>query len=83
MARDLVRPLKLESSLTGGTQDDLYPTELNSAEDYIEAKGLAIGDDSTIIEKDLSGNINLIDSAGERTVKRIEDTAMVWSIIFG
>jgi hypothetical protein len=47
MPTDLVRPLKMESPTTGGTETDLFPSELDPAEDYIAVKGVA-----------LEGNIN-------------------------
>ena len=36
---DKVKPLKLESSATGGTENDMFPTEVNPAEDYVSGKG--------------------------------------------
>ena len=44
MAIDRVKPLKLESADTGGTQDDAFPTSVNQYQDYIEARGLVLAD---------------------------------------
>lgn len=38
---DKVKAYKEENSATGGTENDLNPTEVNPAEDYLAAKGLA------------------------------------------
>lgn len=55
---DRVRPLKLESTATGGSQDDLLPTAMNPAQDYMAAKGVALeDDDNTRLEKDADGDI--------------------------
>lgn len=37
---DKVNPLKVESAASGGTETDILPTELDPAEDYVNAKGL-------------------------------------------
>jgi hypothetical protein len=44
MSIDRVSPLKLESSDTGGTQNDEFPTSLNRNQDFLDARGLAIQD---------------------------------------
>lgn len=46
---DKVRPLKLENPADGGTELDLYPTEVNPVEDNLVAKGLYIIDDNLYI----------------------------------
>jgi hypothetical protein len=46
MAYDKVKPLKLESPDTGGTQEDMFPTSLDPQEDYIEVRGLVLDDAS-------------------------------------
>lgn len=38
---DKVHPLKIESTSTGGGQNDLLPTEMNSTSDYVATKGIA------------------------------------------
>jgi hypothetical protein len=57
MALDKVKPLKLESSDTGGTQNDEFPTSMNQHEDYIECRGLVFddairADESTVITRE-------------------------------
>ena len=63
---DRVRPLKLESTATGGSQEDTFPTGMNPAQDYAAVKGLSLeDDDNTRIEKDADGDIVAVsDSAG-------------------
>jgi len=69
---DLVKPLKMETPGEGGTEDDLFPTEVNEAEDYILSKGIAIEDDTTTIDKDLAGNIVLKDAvSGPKTLAQL------------
>lgn len=38
---DKIKPLKLENSLTGGTELDMFPTEADPSADYVAAKGLS------------------------------------------
>lgn len=49
---DKVKPLKIEHSSLGGTEDDPFPVEADPNEDYLAAKGIAFGnDDNFLIEK--------------------------------
>lgn len=49
---DKVKPLKMESSAGGGTENDFIPTALNPSEDYLSTKGLAFeGLDTHLAEK--------------------------------
>jgi hypothetical protein len=53
---DRVKPLKIEGTDTGGTQNDLFPTSVNPNEDYLECSGLVLDDasntdESTIIRR--------------------------------
>lgn len=48
---DRVRALKYENPTTGGTQLDSVPTEVNPAEDYLDAKGLTLGSENHFIDK--------------------------------
>jgi len=57
MAYDKVKPLKIESADTGGTQDDQFPTSLDPQEDYIEVRGLVLDDasnkdETTVLDRD-------------------------------
>jgi hypothetical protein len=54
MALDKVKPLKIESSDTGGDENDAFPTSLNPEEDYVELAGIVIDelgvrDESTVV----------------------------------
>lgn len=49
---DKIKPLKLESSATGGTENDFGPSEADPTEDYVATKGIAFeGLDAFRIEK--------------------------------
>ncbi len=54
MAIDLVKALKYETP-EGGTESDLYETEVNINEDFLQAKGFAI-DENTYINKNVGNN---------------------------
>lgn len=61
MSRDRVRPLKLESTATGGSQEDLLPTAMDPLQDYAAVKGLTFeDDDNTRLEKDIDGDIVVV-----------------------
>ena len=50
---DKVKPLKLENSATGGTENNVFPTETDPTEDYVSAKGIALeNSDNTTIRGD-------------------------------
>ena len=56
MARDLIRPLKIESVAGGGTQDDEFPTAADPQEDFVETMGVVIcdasnRDETTVVER--------------------------------
>lgn len=49
---DKVKPLKFESSATGGTENDEMPRETDPSEDYLAAKGLSFeGLDTFLLQK--------------------------------
>ena len=57
MALDRVKPLKIESTDTGGDENDAFPTSLDPQEDYVEARGIVLddsshADESTVIWRD-------------------------------
>lgn len=59
---DKVKPLKIESPSTGGTQVDPFPVETNPAQDYLASKGIAFeNNDNRLIDLDGSGNIQFKD----------------------
>lgn len=63
---DKVRPNKLESSSSGGTENDLLPTATDPAEDHISCKGVAFaGSDNTLLTES-SGGIVLTTGGVER-----------------
>ncbi len=70
---DRVKPLKLENPASGGTESDIFPTSLNKNEDYVDARGLTIQNDSSdnetvILSRDSSDNMTFIDSANPTAV---------------
>lgn len=49
---DIVKPLKIESPSSGGTETDYLPTESDPSEDYLAGKGLSYeGLDTYLAEK--------------------------------
>ena len=60
---DKVKALKIESSATGGTQNDPYPTEIDPSQDYLAAKGVAF----------LNLDNFLIDNIGRAIVAKFPD----------
>ena len=77
MALDRIRPLKLESPSTGGTQDDAFPTEADHHEDYADLRGIVFQDDASNDElvgcgRDASGNLIFWDDVVS-TVKTLSD----------
>jgi hypothetical protein len=60
---DLVRPLKFESPARGGTETDLYPTELDPLEDYLAAMGISFrGLSTTVLDLSSFGEIQWKDA---------------------
>jgi|GEM_PF-3482140 len=73
MAVDRIRPMKLESPATGGTQDDAFPTEADPNEDYPDVRGVTFQNDSSndedvIVSRDASDNLTFIDKVIEDEV---------------
>jgi len=80
VARDRTYPVKWESPEGGGTERDLQPTPLNPAEDYLQAKGVALqrfvgpgeavhtDDESVGLERDDSDRLVLWDSENETPI---------------
>lgn len=49
---DKIKPLKIESIVGGGDENNLFPTEADPSEDFASLKGVAFeGSDSFLIEK--------------------------------
>lgn len=67
---DKTKALKLETP-TDGTEFDMIPTEMDPAEDYVSAKGLALeNDDATRVEK-VAGEVAFIDATNG--TKKVSD----------
>lgn len=63
---DRIRPLKFESPATGGTETDDFPTALDKNEDFVDARGATIQNDSSndekvIVSRDASDNMTFQD----------------------
>lgn len=75
---DKIRPLKLESSASGGTENDLFPSETQPSEDYISCKGISFeGSDNSLLQLQGSeiGFVDLISGTKKfKTLKTIEYT---------
>jgi len=50
MALDRIKPLKIESTDSGGDEDDQYPTSLDPTEDHVECAGIVLDDPDQIDE---------------------------------
>ena len=75
---DRVKPLKMEGSDTGGTDDDLFPTGLDPNEDFVDARGTTLqndtSDDDTVrISRDGSDNMTFQDGvvSGSKTLTEL------------
>ena len=66
MALDRIRPLKIESPASGGTQEDAFPTDADHNEDFADLRGIVFQDDTSDDElvyasRDASGNMIFTD----------------------
>ena len=72
---DRIRPLKMESPATGGSQDDEVPYEVDPNEDYADLRGVALqndtsNDETVYLKRDISNNLVFADGvvSGEKTL---------------
>ena len=77
MAIDRVRALKMETDARG-TQIDEFPTALNPKEDFVEARGFAIqndtsDDENVLVSRDSSNNMTFQDGvvSGSKTLTEL------------
>jgi len=60
---DRVKPLKLETPASGGTETDAFPTSLNKNEDFIDCRGVTIqnatSDDEVVKISRVDNNMTL------------------------
>lgn len=70
---DKIRPLKLESSSSGGTENDLFPSELQPLEDYVSCKGIAFeGSDNARLEL-IGSEVSFVDPvSGSKKLKTLK-----------
>ena len=75
---DRIKPLKLESSDSGGTEDDTFPTSADANEDYIDTRGISLqndsSDDETVaVSRDASNNLTFKDGvvSGTKTLTEL------------
>lgn len=78
MALDRVRVLKIEKPATGGTQTDVYPTDINPNEDAVDARGIALQndvsiDETVLISRDIFNNMTFADGvvSGVKTLTEL------------
>ena len=68
---DRVKPLKIENPASGGSQSDMYPTEMSPTQDYAAMKGVAFENlDTRLLDTDESGNVQFLD-AGQSPAFRL------------
>ncbi len=72
---DRIRPLKMESPATGGTQDDEVPYEVEPNQDYADLRGITLQNDSSndedvVLSRDASDNMTFMDKvvSGTKTL---------------
>jgi len=75
---DRVKPLKLESPDTGGTQLDEFPTSLDANEDLVDARGVTLQNDTSddeqvVISRDAADNLTFVDA--HMSVRTLTDLA--------
>lgn len=77
---DRVKPLKIEKISGGGSQDNLYPHDLDPNEDGVEARGIVIQNDSSndetvAVSRDASNNMTFKDgvTSGTKTLTDLLD----------
>lgn len=73
---DRIKPLKIESPDSGGTQTDEFPTSVNKNEDFLDCRGVTVQDDSSDddlvrVSRDASGNMTFLDQAN--TIKTLTE----------
>lgn len=73
---DRIKPLKLESPDSGGTETDDFPTSVDNNEDFLDCRGITVQDDSSDdeavrVSRDASGNMTFLDQAN--TAKTLTD----------
>jgi hypothetical protein len=81
---DRVKPLKIESPDTGGTEVDFFPTSINKNEDFLDCRGVTLqdsisDDDSVKIHRAPSGDMLFRDlqvPGGEHTLTELYLSAM-------
>jgi hypothetical protein len=77
MAANRVQAIKWEDPAHGGGETDLVPTTIDPHEDFVEARGVAIQndtstDDTVLISRDASSNMTLADPvAGSFTLAEL------------
>lgn len=80
---DKVRPLKLESSTSGGTDLDPFPTEVNTAQDYVATKGIAFeNNDNRLFDLSGSGEIQYKDAIQTAYLKLNDIGALAFAARF-
>lgn len=74
---DKIKPLKIENSVTGGTQNDGFPTEANPSQDYVATKGVAFeNSDATLLDLDPTGEIRYKDAV-QTSYKKLNDIPLI------
>jgi len=77
---DRVRSLKMEDASSGGTETDPFPTAVNPNEDFLDAAGVTLqnetsSDDLVRIARDAGDNLTFQDGAvaGAKTLRELVD----------
>lgn len=62
MPIDRIKPLKIENSALGGTENDPFPTECDPSEDHLSAKGIAFEGNEVAVISAASGLMSFQDT---------------------
>jgi len=75
---DRIRPLKIESISGGGSQDNVYPHDMNPNEDGVEVRGVLLQNDTSddevvVVSRDASNNMTFEDGvvSGTKTLTEL------------
>lgn len=72
---DRVRPLKIEDTGTGGSQNDQFPTTVNPNEDYLDSRGLTlqtnVSNDGTVRVERVGTDLTFVDGSGTKTLSSL------------
>lgn len=68
----------MESASTGGTENNVTPTETDPTEDYLACKGIALENNDNLLLQAVDGSVGYSDAAsGSKTLKSLKSLDLV------